>query len=152
VLTVAGFGIAIWQLVRTARASEATKIAVERTERRMALNHLLVLLPQFRILEHDLDAAADGNDRNLAMRTLVSFNYLSSEIAGLLTNQDGIDPNLSTQLQSIGRVASLAKADMINNPSKQAKTATKDFRKQLADVTAHVGALIGQFRIEPHGS
>jgi hypothetical protein len=58
IVSVIGFTFTIWQLVRTANAAEATKRAIERTEKRMALNHLLVLLPQFRLIENDLDPAA----------------------------------------------------------------------------------------------
>ena len=66
-VSVIGFGVAIWQLIRTANAAVATREAVERTEKRMAINHLLILLPQFRIVEGELDRAAEEDERTVGM-------------------------------------------------------------------------------------
>jgi hypothetical protein len=148
-LTVIGFGLAIWQLLRTARATEATRDAVRRTEKRMAKNHLLVLLPQFRILEHDLDAAAEDNDRKLAIRTLVAYNQIAGEVAGLLDGQDDIDQDLAKWLHNAATSASRAKADMINNPKKQAKTATRVFRQELAVLSTQIVGLASRYQLEP---
>lgn len=148
VVTVVGFAITIWQLVRTARASEATQQAVERTERRMALNHLLVLLPQLRLIETDLDTAAQENDRKLAMRALVAYSHMASEIAGLLRGQDSVDDALVQRLEQSARAASLAKADLIDNANRMAKSATKEFRGELAHTGAYLGQLVGTFKLE----
>src|SRR5580692_8265065 len=101
VVSVVGFGVAIWQLIRTANASVATLNAVERTEKRMALNHLLVLLPQFRLLENDLDYAAQEDDRSLARRSLVSYAHFAAEVATILGGQSGVRSEEHTsELQS----------------------------------------------------
>ncbi len=147
IVAIIGFAATISQLVRTAKASEATKVAVERTERRMAMNHLLVLIPQFRILETDLDSAADENDRRLAIRALVAYSHIASEVAGLLRNQDSVDDVLVDRLALSARNASMAKANLINNPKQPAKSVTRDFRSELADVSMYLGTLVGQFKI-----
>jgi hypothetical protein len=65
---VTGFWLAIVQLRKTRTAAEATTSAVEAANARMLYNHLLVLLPQLRSLEGDLDAAIAADDRTGAIK------------------------------------------------------------------------------------
>jgi len=120
IVGVAGFGITIWQLVRTARASEATKDAVERTEKHLAASYLLVLLPQFRIIESDLDNAAMDDDRRLAMRALRTYADVASEVRSLLASQADIDAQLLERLGETALAASQTKASIVDNPGKAA--------------------------------
>jgi hypothetical protein len=53
VLSVLGLGFAYWQLRRTAKAATAARDAIERTERRLALNQILVIVPQLLAIEQD---------------------------------------------------------------------------------------------------
>lgn len=148
VLTLIGFGVTIWQLVRTANASIATKNAVEGTERRMALNHLLVLLPQFRLIEADLDTSARMDDHDLAIRALVTYTHTASEVAGLLKSSSEIDPAIVASLEEMSRLASTTKGEIVDDTSMFVKTATKEFRSRLVDVTSQVGGLVSHFTKE----
>ena len=147
-VSVIGFALTIWQLVRTARATEATKIAVERTERRMAQNHLLVLLPQFRVLESELDFAVSDEDRKAAMKVLASYAQIASQVAGLLDGRGGVDEGLVHKLERASRDASLTKARIINEPSRNVKQLTRDFRSTTADLAAYIGSLASKFSFE----
>ncbi len=146
-VSVVGFGLTIWQLARTARASEATAAAIARTEARVSVNHLLVLLPQFRILESDLDSAAVEDDRRLAMRSLVAYTHIASEVCGLLRHQNNVDPVLIDRLQTSATTASQAKATLINEPARQTKSVTRAFRAELADVSSFIGGLVTTFTV-----
>ena|ERR1700722_20269409 len=147
-VSVVGFSLAIWQLARTAKASEATREAIERTEKRMALNHLLVLLPQFHLLENDLDRAAEDNDRALARRALVSYSHFASEVAAILRGQDQVDQTLITELQSSARDASLAKATLIDAPiNKNTKQLTRDVRARISALSVHVATIAANYQI-----
>jgi hypothetical protein len=147
-VSVVGFGFAIWQLIRTANASIATKIAVERTEKRMALNHLLVLLPQFRLLENDLDHAAQEDDRPLARRTLVSYAHFASEVASILQGQDNVDQSLIRELHSTARDASRAKGALIDAPiDADIRLLTKDAREAIANISMHINTLATTYQI-----
>lgn len=147
-VSVIGFGVAIWQLVRTANASVATRKAVERTEKRMALNHLLVLLPQFRILENDLDRAAEDNDRQLARRALVSYAHFASEVAAILQGQDRVEQSLLVDLKSSAREASTAKATLINaSASENTKELTRFIRDRMSDLSLNIGSLATTYQI-----
>ncbi|MBQ1051676.1 hypothetical protein KBX50_24815 [Micromonospora sp. C51] len=145
---VVGFTLTIWQLRRTARAAEATQKAVERTENRMALNHLLVLLPQFRVLESELDFAVADEDRKMAMRVLASYAQIASQVAGLLDGRDGVDSVLVERLGRASRDASLTKARIINEPARNVRLITKDFRSATADLAAYIGSLASRFSLE----
>ena len=142
-----GFAVTIWQLFRTANASVATRKAVERTEKHMASSYLLVLLPQFRIVESDLDSAVLENDRRLAMRALRTYSDVASEVRTLLGSQAGIDEKLLNLLESTSRSAALAKAELINSPNRQIKSVTKVIRDELAHVSTHVGGLTAKFSL-----
>jgi hypothetical protein len=141
-VSAVGFAVTIWQLVRTARAASAARQAVERTERRMAINHLLVLLPQFRLLEADLDRAAQENDRALARTALVSYSHFASEVASLLKGQQQVDSAIILELEISAREASVAKSSLIDAPgSKTTKLLTKDVRDRMSTLSLHIGVL-----------
>jgi hypothetical protein len=143
-VSVVGFGIAIWQLIRTANASVATRKAVERTEKRMALNHLLVLLPQFRLLENDLDFAAQEDDRPLARRSLISYAHF----AAILQGQDGISEVLITELRGSASHATRTKASLIDaSLSKSTKQLTKEIRERMSALSVQIGTVSTTFQI-----
>lgn len=147
-VSVVGFALTIWQLTRTAKASIATRVAVESTERRMALNHLLVLLPQFRMIETDIDNAARENDYSLAIRALVTYTHTASEVAGLLRGKQGVDQSVVASLEESSRLASKTKAEIVDDKRKYVKTVTKVFRARLVDVTSEIGGLVSHFTAE----
>jgi hypothetical protein len=146
-ISVIGFSVGIWQLIRTARAAQAAKDAIERTEARLALNHLLVLLPQFRLIENDLDSAAQDDDRPLARRSLVAFAHFAAEVASILQNQAKINQSLVLDLQASATQASRAKASLIDIPGKTTKTLTKEIREQISALSVHIGSLSANYQM-----
>lgn len=147
-VSVVGFSLAIWQLKRTANAASATRKAIERTEKRMALNHLLVIIPQFRILENDLDRAAEDNDRSLARNALVSYAHFASEVATILESQVPPDHTLISDLRGSSREASLVKASMIDAPDlENTRELTKGIREQMSGLSLHIGSLATRYQI-----
>ena len=147
-VSVVGFAVAIWQLIRTANASVATRKAVERTEKRMALNHLLVLLPQFRLIESDLDSAAQEDDRALARRSLVAYAHFAAEVATLLQGQDKVDQTLVIDLQTSATQASRTKASLIDaTNARNTKQLTKEIRERISGLSIHIGTLATSYQI-----
>lgn len=147
-VSIVGFGFAIWQLTRTANASVATRKAVERTEKRMALNHLLVLLPQFHLLENDLDHAAEADDRNLARRSLIAYAHYSAEVAKIIEGQDGINQSVVRDLRKSSSEASRTKASLIDTPlDKDTKHLTREIRERIGALSVHIGTLAAAFQI-----
>jgi hypothetical protein len=147
IVSVIGFTFAIWQLTRTAKAAEAAQAAIERAEQKMALNHLLVLLPQFRLIENDLDAAAQEDDRGLARRSLVAYAHFAAEVAAILQGQEKVDQTLVTDLRNSASQASQAKAALIDTPSgKSTKQLTREVRARLSGLSIHIGTLATSYQ------
>ena len=147
-VSIIGFAIAIWQLKRTAKASEATRDAIVRTEQKMATNHLMVILPQFHLLENDLDYAAQHDDRSLARRALVSYSHFATEAATILSGQNHGDAGLIRSLQTSARDALLTKARLINTAmNTSTKSITKDIRDIVSDVSIQLSAIIVNYEL-----
>jgi RNA-binding protein YhbY len=147
-VSVVGFAFAIWQLTRTANASVATRQAIERTEKRMALNHLLIILPQFRLLENDLDSAADTDDRPLARRSLVAYSHFAAEVATILDGQNGVDQKLVHDIRESATLASRVKAALVDAPKERnTKQLTKNVRETISALSVHIGSLATTYQI-----
>jgi RNA-binding protein YhbY len=114
----------------------------------MALNHLLVLLPQFRLLENDLDFAAQEDDRPLARRSLISYAHFAAEVATILQGQDGISEVLITELRGSASHATRTKASLIDaSLSKSTKQLTKEIRERMSALSVQIGTVSTTFQI-----
>jgi hypothetical protein len=128
VVSSVGFLFAAWQLVRTARATEATAEAVRASSR----GQLLLLLPQFKLYELELDYALEQDNKPYAARILTSCSHLASEVSGLLsTNRDAfaVEDETITALKEVAALAGRAKASIYDSPSKKLAILTREFRE-----------------------
>lgn len=150
-VSIVGFGVAIWQLVKTANASIATLDATRETERRIKDNHLLVLLPQFRALETELDHAVDKKDKELTRRMLKSYADYATGLAENLKGQDQVDETLIGKLDTFARQASLAKAAVYEAPpGRDFKELTKDVRGRLSELSVEIERLSARLQFSSH--
>lgn len=148
-ITVIGFAIAIWQLVRSANAAVATRLAIEATARRMSLNHLLVLLPQLRIIENDLDAAMTDDDRRLAIRTLVNFTYTANQVASLLESEaENVDQSIVTMLRESATEAGQAKSALVTTERGTVRSIAKAAAGRIQAASGHAAGLVAQFQVK----
>ena len=150
VVSIVGFAVAIWQLIRTANASIATKTAIEDTARRMSLNHLLVLLPQLRSIEGDLDAAAATDDKPLAIRSLVAHSHLANAVASLLEGGEAapVDPIWLVRLRDSAKAASTAKSALVTGSKPSVRITIKAALEQVAEVSSYAAGLSAQFQVK----
>ena len=147
-VSVAGFSFAAIQLKRTADASEATEKAVQDTARRLSLNHLLVLLPQLRSIEAELDVAASENDRSLAIRTLVSYSHTATQVAALLEQDSDTDQALVTRLRTSAKTAGAAKSVLVSTKNKSVAITIKYAAEQIADMASHATGLVVAYQVK----
>lgn len=146
-VSVLGFTLAIIQLRRTAKATEETAAKIRQTLDRMNVNHLLVLLPQLRLIENDLDQAAEDDDRRLAQRTLISFSHTASQVASLLEGSDsGTDPALVQRLKSSARLASSTKASLVSSTRSTVRIATKEAASEISEISGLAAGMIAQYQ------
>ncbi|MDO9441788.1 MAG: hypothetical protein Q7T73_12940 [Beijerinckiaceae bacterium] len=145
ILTVIGFGVTIWQLVRGANAAIATKEAIEGANKRMILNHMLVLLPQLKSIEADLDSALYANDKQAAIKVLVDYSYTAKQIASLLEAED-VDAKLVTSLKMSAANASASKAAIVTGATGSLKVILKTVSAEVAGVAGDCAALASQYQ------
>jgi hypothetical protein len=151
-VTIIGFGLAIWQLVRSTNAAVATKEAIEATARRMSLNHLLVLLPQMRIIESDLDAAMYTDDRALAIRTLVNFSHTANQVASLLESEgEAVDLTLVALLKESALEAGKAKSALVTSERGTVRSVAKGAAERIQAVSGQAAGLVAQFQVKVSG-
>jgi len=113
VFTVLGFGAAIWQLRRTASASEDTRDAVAGLQVRLTSNDLLVALPQLQTHEDEIETAIKGNDTAKLERHLVIYLRTASEIHSMLEGHEDLnDEPLSKSLAAASKAAQRLKSDL----------------------------------------
>ncbi|WP_157944111.1 hypothetical protein [Blastococcus atacamensis] len=143
-----GFSLAIQQLRKTAKASEATKTAIEETARRMSMNHLLVLLPQLRVIEGDLDAAAADDDRRLAIRSLVSYSHTANQVASLMAGEKDVDGDLIERLRASARTAGAAKSTLVTSNRQTVRSVTKTAVEEIGEVSSFAAGLVAQCQVK----
>ncbi|MXZ62546.1 MAG: hypothetical protein F4Y98_02825 [Chloroflexi bacterium] len=122
-ITIGGFAFAIWQLHRTHSAATAATKAVQSAERRLASNHLLVLVTQLQNIESTLEAGVLVEDRNGVVRSLSDWRRTAVELRGLLSSRPTVPDEL---VEALGRSV---------DASLQAKLSMTDSKHSLADAT-----------------
>jgi hypothetical protein len=147
VLTLVGFGVTIGQLVRTTRASIAARQALEVATLRLNKNHLLVLLPQIRIIEGDLDAASADEDKKSAIRSLIAFRHTASQAASLMEN----DPNpkeieLIELLLEGSIVAAKTKARLATGSDKPVSEVIRNASSKITLISGHASGLVASYQ------
>lgn len=148
-VSLVGFGLTIWQLVRTANASIATKNAIASANRRMLLNHLLVLLPQLSTFEADLDAAILADDKPGATRALVQFSHAANQVAALLESHDGAeDADLANALRLSAKNASTNKAVIVSGVSRPLSTVLKTVAAEIGEMAGKCSGISVKYQVK----
>jgi hypothetical protein len=128
ILSLLGVGIAIWQLVRTRRSVSAARGAIERTEAHLAVNQLLVLIPQLQRLEPELNVALTTQGREAVIRHLAEWRRLAGDVYGLAKNQQYGDDELLGALQQSAASAALVKRRILDPKRDLLKTSAPALR------------------------
>lgn len=148
-VSIIGFGVTAWQLIRTANATVATKDAIVQANKRMLLNHLLVLLPQLKTLESDLDSAIASGSQDAAIRALNGFSHAANQVASLLESQDEqSDTNLIAELRGCATNASASKSTLVGGISKPMATVLRTVSQQVSDVSAKCAGLTTKYQVK----
>ncbi len=126
--------------------AQATKEAVERTEKRIADNHLLILIPQMSLYRRELDLAVDRPDRQETLRLLGDWPTLASELQGILQRVDSVghsklikDLERSTKLTGKAKDAIISKRD-------QLEPATSVARQLITEISASSSKIVGEMK------
>lgn len=146
-LQLIGFGIAFWQIQKAINASEAAKIASQRTEEKISSNLLLVILPQLTQAETNLEWAVSQLNRQATIHYLGSWRWQAGQLRGLLARNERDHEELMTKIQASIAVAADTKIALQNDTPDIAKR-SKSALKAIAAVTGLVGELSAKNQID----
>jgi hypothetical protein len=145
IVGLAGVVLAIVQLFRAQSTLDATRTAINRTERHLALNQLLVLLPQLQKLEGDIDIAVESGAREAVIRQLVEWRRLATEIHGLIDGHELSDPDRTKQLQQSATTAAVTKIQLVGT-QRNVKNTTETVREEIATACEYAASLSARLR------
>lgn len=137
VLGVIGFVLAWKQLKRTADAAEATQTALARSHQ----TQLLMLLPQFRLVEMELDFAISCSGRDLAARALANYAHLAHEVSGVVASYGLADNSTVAAMRESAATATQAKGEIYSKRLKSLSSICQPFISELAGVVSQVSEL-----------
>lgn len=147
-VTITGFYLAIKQLKKTATAAEATTEAIVAANKRMLLNHLLVLAPQLVTIEVEIDEAIAVDNRQAAVRALVAFSHAAVQISALLESE--ADPNhlaLISDLREAAGRSTNAKSQLVSGSKKPLAALLRSVSADVAGVSSRCAALTTLYQI-----
>jgi hypothetical protein len=147
VVTAGGFAVTISQLVKTANAAQATERAIVAANKRMLLNHVLVLVPQLKVVEGDLDAAIADEKPLDAIRALVAFSHSASQVAALLESDPESDHAVLVEtLRTVADQSSQAKAALVSGSMKSMKVSLKVLAGDVSAISARCSGLTAYYQ------
>jgi hypothetical protein len=142
VVSVVGFWLAIDQLRKTTSAARATGLAIDDANKQMLLNHMLVLMPQLKSVDSDLDAAIMADDSPAAVRALVEFSYSAKQIASLLSVQAPAEEEaLIASLKKAAETAVAGKAALLYGATQPLKKVLRPIAEEIGRVASDCAAL-----------
>jgi hypothetical protein len=134
-VAVLGFALAIWQLVRAARAAEGAAAAAAQTK-------MLGLIQALRDVEHALDRAVETDNRDAAQRATRDWRQLAIEVHTSLSGQRLEDLELLERIRTSLRTASSTKAELMNETP--IDSATEKLRTTISAICDDIGLLGGR--------
>ena len=137
VVSALGFVFAWSQLHRTANAAEATRDALIAANR----VQLLMLLPQFRLIEMELDFAVGEEKRELATRALANYAHLAHEVSAVVAAFTLANEDLVMQLRTSASLATRTKDRIYALPDQRLASLVRPFSTALSTVSASVAEL-----------
>lgn len=143
-ITLAGFGVAIWQLRKTTSAANAAAGELARARERLNGDQLAAVVPQMQSVVSDLEHAMASSSQDVAVRALARFKLVAGDANALLTNlnsdyselQARLDSSAKAALRSQGALASRSDADL----PRLVKKVSSDIEALAGDISAVVAA------------
>jgi hypothetical protein len=152
-LSVGGFPLALlgiyfaWQEARKATsAATAARLAVDRTQRQLRANQLLVLVPQLRWISTELEQSINDDDRDLAGRNLHNWRWQAGHVHGILSAADPAEKKLLKTLQDSVGLAFAATTTLLDAEFKDRPVleACMKARESIGNVCNQFTSWVGQ--------
>lgn len=115
-IAVAGFWIAIDQIVRSRHATDRATQALGVAQKHLTERSIMAVVPHFQSVSEDLNYALPANNVEVAHRTLVRFSLMAKEASGILTSMGDDHAGLAVRLDKAADSATKAKGKMLTEP------------------------------------
>jgi hypothetical protein len=140
-LAVLGFGLAIWQIVKTRRAADAAKAAALLALNQVRQLNLAGLLPQLTRIDDEIDRAVQDDSAEILRFWLSQWKWQAGVARGLLDSGNRDEEKIMRLIQSSIVAASDVRRELFGVPSGQLVAATTDLRRSVGRVTSELGML-----------
>lgn len=125
-------------------AAESAQRAVERTERHLADNHLLLWVPRLEQVARNLDLAAAADNRDVAMVHLMEWRETAGYVRTLVL-KDAVDrPELVERLQTAVVLIHSAKDDLVGDAQSTTAEATRHVRSAISEACDRASEIVAE--------
>lgn len=140
-LALLGFGITVWQIIKTKSAAFAATRAATRTLAQMQGMSMISLLPQLSRIDDEIDRAVDSQSAEILRFWISQWKWQAGEMRGYLDAEDRAEEKIMRAIQSSISAASDVRRELHNVTPDQLVGATEDLRKLIGRVTGELSML-----------
>ncbi|GAB1821684.1 hypothetical protein [Herbidospora sp. RD11066] len=141
-LSLLGFALTLWQLLKARRAAEAARDAALQAQGAIRKNSVLMLIPQLLRTEEELDRAVRDSSVELTMVWLTSWKSQASQLRGFLELSSLENNAVMKALQSSVAKATIVRLDLTQHTNGiNLIMATRAARESISQVTVELNAL-----------
>lgn len=146
VLTIAGFVIAIAQIVKARNAATAAANALAKAEARLRADQLSAVLPQLSAVSADLDFAITENNSDVGHRALSRFAQIASETGGILGTMGAQHERLVDRLATATITALNTKQSLVTTTKPDVARTAKKTATEISSISGEIGAVVTTVR------
>jgi hypothetical protein len=140
-LALVGFGVTIWQLVKTKNAAEAARGSAESAMRQIRRVSLASLLPQLHRIEDEIDRAVRADSVDLLLAWLSIWRWQAGELRGHLDSKIPAERKIMKSIQASMTIAAEVKGQIIDKRDGSLGVVTVGLRGAIASATKELGSL-----------
>ncbi|MCG8921287.1 hypothetical protein [Lentzea sp. CC55] len=140
-LALLGFGVTIWQLIKTKSAAEAARSSAESAVHQMRRGNIIGLLRELHRVEDEIDKAVYHNSVDLLFVWLSVWRWQASELRGYLSESVGDERKVMKAIQASMTVVVNVKSSLVGRENSDLSALTAQLRQVVATVTRELGSL-----------
>jgi hypothetical protein len=151
-LTLSGLLVTWRQTIKAKGAAEQARDAVQGTAAVLGKNQLMLSLSLVQQIIGDIEGAANAENKDVMVFSLVRFGVASREASELLSHVSGEHGNLDEQLRELGGGALDIKSALSRSTSVKVSKTTDALRSRLASLNLEIAAANVRFRFDTTGA
>jgi hypothetical protein len=151
-IAVAGFWIAIDQIIRSRKSTDRATAALEVAQRHLSQRSIMAAVPQFQSISEDLNFALPANSVDVAHRSLVRFSLIARETSGVLIGLGTDHFELIERLDAAAQHATEAKAQMLTEAEPNVILIVKSVAAEVDLIGQDIAGLASKLRNTVEGA